>query len=108
MSLRDWLPSNPIRIAGYEKFWGALLAGSAVGSAATLAEWAFAVATDAYPAPDGALIREAVRNFTVALAAALGAYLPANSGTFPSSDLVNIADNLRKHYGHIPKDQAEP
>lgn len=87
---------NPIRIEGYEKFWGALLAGSAVGSVATLTEWAFAVATDAYPAPDGPMIREAIRNFSIALAAAFGAYLPRTTGTVSQADMDEVIKGVRR------------
>ena len=67
-----------MRIAGYEKFWAALLGGGMATAAQVLALWSFS-ATGAFPSPGPEAIANAVTGIVTALFAAAGAYLAANS-----------------------------
>jgi hypothetical protein len=67
-----------MKIVGYEKMWGAFLAGGSLTATTTLALWLMGL-TGAIPVPDEAMISAAVTGFVASIFAALGAYLPTNT-----------------------------
>lgn len=79
-----------MRIAGFEKFWSALLSGGFVAAVSTLALYLTSL-TGAVDAPDKATIASAVTGVVTALAAAAGAYLATNSPAphHPDDDTIN-------------------
>lgn len=96
---------NPIKIAGYEKAWAALLTGSAVAAVQVLLKWPIAHWTGAFPVPTPEAIESALDGFVVALSAAAGAYLTANTGTFTQRSLEDAARALN-HVEPVPAPQA--
>lgn len=67
-----------MKIAGYEKFWAALLGGGMAAAVTVVAQWLVS-GTGAFDAPGPEEIRAAVAGIVATIFAAAGAYLATNT-----------------------------
>lgn len=78
MSVKDYMPTNPLKLSGYEKFWTALLAGNSVQVPINLTLLLLSRTDEGFHPGIENLIAS-VGTFWIALFAASGALFATNS-----------------------------
>lgn len=80
-------------VAGYEKFWAALLGGGMAAAVTILVQWGMS-GTGAFDAPGPEEIRSAVAGVVSTVFAAFGAYLATNTDPSKTATVISPAEEL--------------